>query len=322
VKTPHVIKRVSLLATVSAAFLIPLLAGAGRASAQGVPPGSGDPRLLDELAKDLVRFQEAVKGYRTATNVVIRRAYYEKIKAIKGKYEPLITLNEKDERDRRMDAIAMFEAFLRKYPSDRRWTPDAMFRLAELYYEKSSDEFLVAQESYQKALDSPNPPTGEPPRPDYSNTVGLYRRMLVEFPNYRLLDAAYYLLGFCLGEMGQEAEGRQALLALTCANQYKPLDPPPAQKKAGDKAGPPVPARHVRRLHPGAQAIQVRARGLDAHRRDALRCRRAGPGDLRLPAGAELQGLELLRQGAVQAGLVVLPGQTTSSRPSASSTDW
>jgi len=241
VKSPHVIKRVSLLATVSAALLIPLLAGAGRASAQGVPPGSGDPRLLDELAKDLVRFQEAVKGYRTATSVVIRRAYYEKIQAIKAKYEPLITLNEKDERNRRMDAIAMFEAFLRKYPSDRRWTPDAMFRLAELYYEKSSDEFLIAQESYQKALDSPNPPTGEPPRPDYNNTVGLYRRMLVEFPNYRLLDAAYYLLGFCLGEMGQEAEGRQALLALTCANQYKPLDPPPAQKKAGDKAGPPVP---------------------------------------------------------------------------------
>jgi tetratricopeptide (TPR) repeat protein len=66
--------------------------------------------------------------------------------------------------------------------------------------------------------------------------------MLVEFPNYRLLDAAYYLLGFCLGEMGQEAEGRQALLALTCANQYKPLDPPPIQKKSGDKAGPAVPA--------------------------------------------------------------------------------
>ncbi len=50
--------------------------------------------------------------------------------------------------------------------------------------------------------------------------------MLIDFPNYRLLDAAYYLLGFCLGEMGQEAEGRQALLALTCANKYKPLDPP------------------------------------------------------------------------------------------------
>ena len=118
-------------AALAAALVVPTLARAPAAHAQGVPPGSNDPRLLDELAKDLVRFQEAVKGYRTATNVVIRRAYYEKIQAIKGKYEPLIALNEKNERDRRMDAIAMFEAFLRKYPSDRRWTPDAMFRLAD-----------------------------------------------------------------------------------------------------------------------------------------------------------------------------------------------
>jgi tetratricopeptide (TPR) repeat protein len=246
----HLFKRAAWLATLGAALIAPAIVGPGRAAAQAVRPGSNDPRLLDELARDLVRFQEAVKGYRTATNVVIRRAYYEKIQAIKGKYEPLINLNEKDERDRRMDAIAMFEAFLRKYPSDRRWTPDAMFRLAELYYEKSSDEFLTAQETYQKALDGPNPPTGEPPRPDYNNTVGLYRRMLVEFPNYRLLDAAYYLLGFCLGEMGQEAEGRQALLALTCANQYKPLDPPPIQKKSGDKAGPAVPADMYGACHP------------------------------------------------------------------------
>jgi hypothetical protein len=208
---------------------------AGAASPSRLPV---DDKLLDEMARDLARFQEAVRGYRSAANVVIRRAYYEKLKNIKGKYEPLIAQNEKEERQRRLDAIAMFEAFLRKYPSDARWTPDAMFRLAELYYEKSSDEFLVLQEAYQKALDSPTPPTGEPPRAEYNNTVNLYRRMLVDFPNYRLLDAAYYLMGFCLGEMGQEAEGRQALLALTCANRYKPLDPPtPITPSEGTPAG-------------------------------------------------------------------------------------
>jgi cellulose synthase operon protein C len=222
--------------------LLALLPGA-LTSAQAAAPTRvpTDDKLLDEMARDLARFQEAVRGYRSAANVVIRRAYYEKMKAIRGKYEPQITLNEKEERDRRMDAIAMFEAFLRKYPSDVRWTPDAMFRLAELYYEKSSDEFLIAQEAYQKALDSPTPPQGEPPRAEYTNTVSLYRRMLVDFPNYRLLDAAYYLLGFCLQEMGQEAEGRQALLALTCANKYKPLDPPtpsqPPPEPEADRSG-------------------------------------------------------------------------------------
>ena len=224
---------------VSLAFLALATAPAALAAPTVVP---ADAKLLDELAEDLVRFQEAVRGYRNATNVVIRRAYYDKIRAIKTKYEPLIALSEREERDRRLDAIAMFEAFLMKYPSDARWTPDAMFRLAELYYEKSSDEFLAAQEAFQLALDSPTPPTGEPPRPDYEKTISLYRRMLTEFPNYRLLDAAYYLLGFCLSEMNRLAEARQVLLALTCANEYRPLDPPKEEevdKPAATTAGGP-----------------------------------------------------------------------------------
>jgi tetratricopeptide (TPR) repeat protein len=198
------------------------------APAAQAAPMPQDPKLLEEMAQDMARFAEAVTGYRQAANGIIKRAYVERMRAIKAKYEPLITLNEKEERERRMDAIAMLEAFLRKYPHDKRWTPDAMFRLAELYYEKSFDEFLVQQEAYQKALDSPTPPTTPAPKADYTNTVALYKRLLTEFPNYRLLDAAYYLLGFCLGEMGQEPEAKQALLALTCSNRYKPLDPPAA----------------------------------------------------------------------------------------------
>ena len=68
----------------------------------------------------------------------------------------------------------MFEAFLLKYPNDKRWTPDAMFRLAELYYEKSAEEYLDADEAYKKALDTPSPPDTPPPRVDYTPTINLY----------------------------------------------------------------------------------------------------------------------------------------------------
>jgi len=78
---------------------------------------------------------------------------------------------------------------------------------------------------YQKALDSDHPPTTPSPKPDYAATVNLYRHLLVEFPNYAA-RRTYYLLGFCLGEMGQDAEGKQALLAW-CAATLRPLDPPP-----------------------------------------------------------------------------------------------
>ena len=204
----------------------------------------------------------------------------------------------------------MFEAFLLKYPNDKRWTPDAMFRLAELYYEKSAEEYLDADEAYKKALDGPNPPDTPPPRVDYTKTINLYRRLLTEFPSYRLLDAAYYLLGFCLGEMGEEQQAKQALLALVCANKYKPLDPPVQLPKPDRKSGDGRRRGLLQGLCAGPQGVEVPPRGVDPRRRVPLRQpERAPDGDRGLPQGADLQGLALLRPRAVQAGLVVLPRQ-------------
>lgn len=206
-------------------------AAAGWASpAQAASPNAelaaADSRSIDEVMKDLKRFSDAVEEYRGTARLIMRRTYAQKLKELNEKYEPQIDANEREAKDRRRDAIAMFEAFLQKYPNDKRWTPDAMFRLAELYYEKSAEDFLEADDAYKKLIDSPTPPSTQPPKVDYTPTITIYKRLLTEFPNYRFLDATYYLLGFCLGEMGQEPQARQALLALVCANQYKPLDPP------------------------------------------------------------------------------------------------
>jgi len=102
-------------------------------------------------------------------------------------------MNDREAKDRRRDAIAMFEAFLRRYPNDKRWTPEVLFRLAELYYEKSAEEFLDADEAYKKAIDSPTPPTTPPPKVDYTPTIALYKRLLrvsqLPLPRRRLLPA-------------------------------------------------------------------------------------------------------------------------------------
>jgi len=54
-----------------------------------------------------------------------------------------------------MDAIAVLEGFLRKYPSDRKWTPDVMFRLADPPRSTMRKRGRIpgGQEIYQKALD-------------------------------------------------------------------------------------------------------------------------------------------------------------------------
>jgi tetratricopeptide (TPR) repeat protein len=232
-----------------AAFLSAALLGGvllpGRAvRAAAPPPGTRainvDPKLLEDMAKDVAHFADMVTEYRGTARNILKRAYQQKVKDITAKYDAQIDMNDREARDRRRDAIAMFEAFLLKYPNDKRWTPDAMFRLAELYYEKSAEDYLDADEAYKKAIDGPNPPTTPPPRVDYTPTINLYRRLLTEFPNYRFLDATYYLLGFCLGEMGEDAQAKQALLALVCSNKYKPLDtpaPPPPIGKISTKPG-------------------------------------------------------------------------------------
>lgn len=218
-----------------AAVLGATLLGGGAFEARGVRAATApsadarpnvDPRLLADMAKDVQHFSDMVTEYRGTARNILKQAYQRKAKEVAAKYDAQIDMNDREARDRRRDAIAMFEAFLLKYPNDKRWTPDAMFRLAELYYEKSAEDYLDADEAYKKAIDSPNPPTNPPPRVDYTPTINLYRRLLTEFPNYRFLDATYYLLGFCLGEMGEDGQAKQTLLALVCSNQYKPLDPP------------------------------------------------------------------------------------------------
>ena len=101
-------------------------------------------------------------------------------------------------------------------------------------------------------MDGPNPPTSPPPKVDYTPTITIYKRLLTEFPNYRFQDATYYLLGFCLGEMGEEAQARQALLALVCSNQYKPLDPPSAPPPGDDPYGDCSPVKKDSKFLPEA----------------------------------------------------------------------
>ncbi|HEX7506925.1 MAG TPA: hypothetical protein VF550_09145, partial [Polyangia bacterium] len=90
-----------------------------------------DPKVIDEMAADLVRYAEEVSGFRKAATGIIKRSYLDRMKGIREKYEPMISFNEKEEKQRRMDAIAVLEGFLRRYPADKKWTPDVMFRLAE-----------------------------------------------------------------------------------------------------------------------------------------------------------------------------------------------
>ena len=108
---------------------------------QGLPAGAtpGRAARLTELAAELKRFKQAARGYRQTVHRIVRRSYTHRRRAMLSGNARNLGLKEAEERLRRLAAITLFEGFLRRYPNDRRWTPDVIFRLAELYFEKAND---------------------------------------------------------------------------------------------------------------------------------------------------------------------------------------
>lgn len=163
---------------------------------------------LADLQEKAQRFAAEAAEYRAATRKMIERRYNERRKILYDSYESRIVELEAEQRKRRGDAIAKFRAFIKKYPDHPRYTPDAMFRLSELLFEQSYDEYLQARNVYDNAVQAWDPDSGQPeplePIVAYEPTIGLMQRLITEFPEYRLVDGSYYLLGYCLGEQGEE----------------------------------------------------------------------------------------------------------------------
>ena len=180
---------------------------------------------VEDFAREAAAFRKSAESYHETVNAIVKRSYQMRRKKLLGRFDKEIRKEETEERTRRLAAITLFEDFLRRYPNDKRWSPDVIFRLAELYFEKSNDRYLQETEQYEKELQrferKEIAQAPAPPRQDYRQTIGLHRRLIKEFPEYRLVDGAYYLLGFCLSEMGQEQRGNQAFLSLVCSNNYK-----------------------------------------------------------------------------------------------------
>jgi len=181
---------------------------------QGLGRTPEEEKLLDEISRVIDAYETEAKEFRREVQQLIEKRYEEKRASLSNSYEKAIRDLEVIERKERLDAIAQFEEFLRRYPDNPTYTPDVMFRLAELYYERSSDEHLLALREYEEKLKAADTskPENLPPEPvaDFSASIAVYRKLLTQFPNYRLNDGALYLLGYCLEKQNQFDAGREA----------------------------------------------------------------------------------------------------------------
>ena len=193
------------------------------AAAALVPEGPGSAPATDvegerqELVQAIQRFQEEGKAYRAELQRDIDQAYKAKRLALTEHFERALDDVETLEKSEREAAIARFEEFLKRYPDDPGYTPETMFRLAELYYEQANEEYQVAVEAYaeesKEAMEEGRDP---PPAPvkSYARSIALYQKIITGFPRYPFLHGIYYLLAYALGEMNQGEESQAAYVDL------------------------------------------------------------------------------------------------------------
>lgn len=176
------------------------------------------PANLEELKAEVEAFEGAIREYRLDARRLIQFQFEQRKRGIKGRYSKVIDELTEEVRQRRQDAIGRFEEFVGRYPDNAQYTPDALFRLAELHFEKSNDAYVTALEDYDDLMDAFDEgrlsEAPAEPRQDYRRTIELFDRLISRWRDYRNIDGAYYLKGYCLFEMGEDKPALDEFLAL------------------------------------------------------------------------------------------------------------
>ena len=189
-----------------------------QAKTLAVKPGEA-AATQQEFEEAVKAFSERVQEFTVDIGELVGDQYSRKEKEIDTKYEAEVSKLEAQEADAILSAIEALEKFIALYPSVPEYSPDVMFRLAELYYQKGKKEFDLVREQLLKdyerklAMFDEGKIDKEPtaPHPDFNRTIELYNRIAANFPDYRYIDAVYYQMAYCYQEEGNLPNVRRAL---------------------------------------------------------------------------------------------------------------
>lgn len=194
--------------------------------APAVPPAVNAD--WDAFGRAIALYAEEGEAFRREAQALITKEFEAKRGFLAENYERALDGLEVLERSERDAAIVRFEEFLARYPDDPSFAADAMFRLAELYYEKANDDHAARLDAWREEARQAQAEGREPPPEpikDYAPSIALYQRLSTRFPDYRFAHGVYYLLAYTLGEMGQGEESRAAYEALIQRFPQSPFVP-------------------------------------------------------------------------------------------------
>ena len=203
-------------------------------------PVTLDPKEIEQLRDNEAehdRFVKAAADHDARMRQIAKREYDSRTGDLEKRYADRIAKTETDRIRRHADTIALLEKFLVNHPAHETFTPDAMFRLADLYLDVADEEVeakLAAQEKMlkdQQAGAAAGSGTGSGSGSggaqdaaaiiaDYSKSLDLWQQILTKFPSYRQTPSTLYLLAY-YGKTKDERRSLQVFLALACSNKYK-----------------------------------------------------------------------------------------------------
>ena len=208
-----------------------------------------DKEQLKDVESEYERFTQRAAEHDTRMRLIARREFDARTALLTNRYADRIAKTEAQRSKKHGDTLVMLEKFLVNHPNHEQFTPDAMYRLADLYLDVADEEVeakLVAQEQTGAEL-----PEGGIVA-DYTRSLTLWEQILTKFPNYRQTAPTLYLLAY-YGKTKDERRSLQIFLALACANQYKWNDPP-SKVPTREEALKRIDAKTLRDPYAGCQA--------------------------------------------------------------------
>ena len=197
---------------------LPVFAEEGGTAGSG--DGSAASGMPDEesFAEEARKFEGKADDFQKEIQQVTARKIAEKREEIEERYASQISERELSESRNRRDGIFLLERFLKEHPDDAKYTPNVMYRLAELYYEKSMIDYSEKTKKYDEDIEKfdKGEITEEPviPEIDFSDSIRLYTEIIRKFPDFKHVGSVYYLLGYCYAESGQTEKAAQVWLTL------------------------------------------------------------------------------------------------------------
>jgi tetratricopeptide (TPR) repeat protein len=116
-----------------------------------------------------------------------------------------------DERNRLIDHVEMMQEIYKK----NNYNSQILFRLAELYFDRSGDEFKEQLRLYDKRIEN-SKDTADLVFPEYNlkKVVGIYDDIISQYPKSELSDDAYYYKAMALQKAGDDDGANVVMIKL------------------------------------------------------------------------------------------------------------